>query len=129
MSELIVIGYDTPEKAEEARADLMKMAREYLVEVADAVVAVADKDGNVKLNQMVNLWTVGATGGAFWGLLVGMLFFNPLLGAAVGAGTGALSASRPWPHRRGPADTLGRIAPRPGKPRRRSHSGPLHRSS
>lgn len=77
MSELIVIGYDTPEKAEEARADLMKMAREYLVEVADAVVAVADKDGNVKLNQMVNLWTVGATGGAFWGLLVGMLFFQP----------------------------------------------------
>ena len=55
MSELIVIGYDTPEKAEEARADLMKMAREYLVEVADAVVAVANKDGNVKLNQMVNL--------------------------------------------------------------------------
>ncbi|MGR3563063.1 MAG: DUF1269 domain-containing protein [Heliomarina sp.] len=93
MSELIVIGYEIPERAEEARADLMTMAREYLVDVADAVVAVVDEEGNVKLNQMVNLWTAGAAGGAFWGLLVGMIFFNPLLGAAVGAGAGALSGA------------------------------------
>ncbi|WP_238372334.1 DUF1269 domain-containing protein [Heliomarina baculiformis] len=93
MSELIVIGYETPERAEEARADLMTMAREYLVDVADAVAAVVDDEGNVKLNQMVNLWTAGAAGGAFWGLLVGMIFFNPLLGAAVGAGAGALSGT------------------------------------
>ena len=93
MSELIVIGYETPEKAEEARAELMKMAKEYLVDVADAVVAVSDKDGNIKLNQMVNLWTAGAAGGAFWGLLIGMIFFNPLLGVAVGAGAGALSGA------------------------------------
>ena len=93
MSELIVIGYETPEMAEDARADLMNMAQEYLVDVADAVVAVADSNGNVKLNQMVNTWTVGATGGAFWGLLVGMIFFNPLLGVAVGAGAGALSGA------------------------------------
>lgn len=91
MSELIVIGYDTPDQAETAREELMSMAREYLVDVADAVVATADKDGKIKLNQMVNLWTVGATGGAFWGLLVGLIFFNPLLGAAIGAGAGALS--------------------------------------
>ena len=93
MSELIVIGYDAPEKAEEARADLMNMTREYLVDVADAVVAVADSDGNVKLNQLVNMWSAGAAGGAFWGLLVGLIFFNPLLGVAVGAGTGALSGA------------------------------------
>ena len=93
MSELIVIGYDTPERAEEARAELMTMAREHLADVADAVVAVAEADGQVKLNQMVNMWTVGATGGAFWGLLVGMIFFNPLLGAAVGAASGALSGA------------------------------------
>jgi uncharacterized membrane protein len=71
MSELIVVGYDTPNQAEDARKELMKMAREYLVDVADAVVATADEDGNVKLNQMVNMWTAGAAGGAFWGLLIG----------------------------------------------------------
>ena len=93
MSELIVIGYDTPEKAEEARAELMTMAQEYLVDVADAVVALSDENGNIKLNQMVNMWTAGATGGAFWGLLIGVLSFNPLLGVAVGAGAGALSGA------------------------------------
>ena len=30
-------------------------------------------------------------GGSFWGLLIGFLFLNPLAGAAVGAGAGALS--------------------------------------
>jgi uncharacterized membrane protein len=29
--------------------------------------------------------------GSFWGLLIGMIFLNPLLGVAVGAGAGALS--------------------------------------
>lgn len=93
MNELIVIAYDTPEKAEAARAELLGMSKEYLVDVADAVVATADTDGNIKLNQMVNMWTVGAAGGAFWGLLAGLLFFNPVLGVAVGAGAGALSGA------------------------------------
>ena len=93
MSELIVIGYDNHDQAEAARAELFGMAREYLVDVADAVVATSDETGKVKLNQMVNLWTVGAAGGAFWGLLAGLIFFNPLLGVAVGAGAGALSGA------------------------------------
>ncbi|WP_282128859.1 DUF1269 domain-containing protein [Roseobacter litoralis] len=91
MSELIVVAYDTPAKAEAARYELFGMAKEYLVEIADAVIATADKDRNIKLDQMVNMWTVGATGGAFWGLLAGLIFFNPLLGLAVGAGAGAIS--------------------------------------
>lgn len=91
MSELIVVAYDTPAKAEAARSELFGMAKEYLVEIADAVIATADKDRNIKLDQMVNMWTVGATGGAFWGLLAGLIFFNPLLGLAVGAGAGAIS--------------------------------------
>lgn len=93
MSELIVIGYEQESEADAARDELLGMAREYLVDVADAVVAVADRSGKIKLNQMVNLWTVGATGGAFWGLLIGFLFLNPLLGVALGAGAGALSGA------------------------------------
>jgi uncharacterized membrane protein len=92
MAELIVVAYDTPAEADAARKELFGLAKEYLVEVADAVIATADEDRNIKLDQMVNMWTVGATGGAFWGLLAGLIFFNPLLGMAVGAGAGALSA-------------------------------------
>jgi uncharacterized membrane protein len=91
MSELIVVAYDTPTNAEAARYELFRMAKEYLVEIADSVIATADNDRNIKLDQMVNMWTVGATGGAFWGLLAGLIFFNPLLGLAVGAGAGAIS--------------------------------------
>ena len=93
MSELIVIGYDSEADAEAARTELFGMAKEYLVDVADAVVARADDNGKIKLNQMVNLWTMGASGGAFWGLLIGFLFMNPLLGLAVGAGAGALGGA------------------------------------
>lgn len=93
MSELIVVGYDKPEKAEEARTALLGMAREYLVDVGDAVVATMNDKGQIKLNQMVNLWTVGASGGAFWGIIVGLLFLHPLLGVAAGAASGALAGA------------------------------------
>ncbi len=93
MSELIVIGYETPEVAEAARSDLLGMAREYLVDVADAVVATADRKGDIKLSQMVNLWTVDGAGGAFWGFLIGLLFLHPLLGILGGATAGSLAGA------------------------------------
>lgn len=93
MSELIVIGYNNQEQAENARTALFKLGKEYLVDVEDAVVATAEADGQIKLHQMVNLWAMGASGGAFWGLLAGLLFFNPILGVAAGAGAGALAGA------------------------------------
>ncbi|MEJ2124081.1 MAG: DUF1269 domain-containing protein [Alphaproteobacteria bacterium] len=90
MSELLVIGYDNAEQAEKARSSLIEMSNEYLVDVGDAVVATVDEKGHIKLNQLVNLWTVGASGGAFWGIIVGLLFLHPFIGVAAGAATGAL---------------------------------------
>lgn len=93
MSELIVIGYDTAETAELARMDLLAMSRDYLVDVADAVVATSDQNGTIKLNQLVNLWSTGAAEGSLWGLLAGLLFLHPLLGVLVGASAGGLSGA------------------------------------
>jgi uncharacterized membrane protein len=45
----------------------------------------------VQLHQPVNLTASGALSGTFWGSLIGLIFLNPLLGAAIGAGAGALS--------------------------------------
>ena len=81
MTELVVIGYDSEGAAEEARKALQDMSREYLVDVADAVVVTTDEKGQIRLNQLLNMSSIGAAGGAFWGLLVGMLFLNPLIGA------------------------------------------------
>jgi uncharacterized membrane protein len=93
MSNLIVIAYDDMFKAEEVRTQFRKMQQSYLVALDDAVVAVKDTEGKVKLHQMQNLTAIGAVSGGFWGTLIGMLFLNPLLGAAIGASAGAVSGS------------------------------------
>ncbi len=69
------------------------MQQEYLVDLADAVVAVKDEKGKVKLNQIHNLTATGAVSGGFWGTLIGLIFLNPLLGMAAGATAGAISGA------------------------------------
>ena len=91
MSDLVVIGFEDEHTAFEMRAALAKLQKEYLIEMEDVVVVTKDDKGKVKLHQAVNLTAAGAVGGGFWGMLIGMIFLNPLLGAAVGAGAGALS--------------------------------------
>src|SRR5215470_2733688 len=93
MSTLVVIEYDDQFKAEEVRLALMKMQKDYLIDLADAVVAVKDQNGKVRLHQAVNLTAAGAVSGGFWGTLVGLMFLNPLLGLAVGAAAGAVSGA------------------------------------
>ena len=91
MPEMISIVYPNSETAFTARERLAELQSEYLVELADAVVATKDAAGAVELHQAVNLTAAGAASGGFWGSLIGLLFFNPLLGLAVGAAAGALS--------------------------------------
>jgi uncharacterized membrane protein len=93
MSDLVVIGYDDPHKAEEVRLTLLKLQKEYLIDLEDAVVAVKKPDGKIKLNQAVNLTEDGAVRGTFWGMLIGAIFLSPFLGAAIGAGSGALAGA------------------------------------
>jgi len=91
MSDLVAVMFKDQTTAFEMRAALAKMQTEYLIEMEDAVVVTKDAKGKVKLHQAMNLTAAGASGGGFWGLLIGMIFLNPLLGLAVGAGAGALS--------------------------------------
>jgi uncharacterized membrane protein len=93
MSTLIVVGYDDPFKAEEVHLKLLRMQKDYLIDLEDAVFAVKDKMGKIKVHQPVNLTAQGALSGGFWGALVGLLFLNPLLGFAVGAAAGAVSGA------------------------------------
>lgn len=93
MSTLVVVGYDEPYKAEEVRLKLRKLQSEYLLDLEDAVVAVKDEKGKVKLHQALNLTAAGAVSGGFWGSLIGLIFLNPLLGFAVGAAAGAASGA------------------------------------
>jgi uncharacterized membrane protein len=93
MSDLIAIVYPSEAKAEEVRQSLLKLQKEYLITISDAVIAVKTDEGGIKLNQLVNTTAVGAMTGSFWGLLIGVLFLNPILGVAVGAASGALGGA------------------------------------
>jgi len=93
MTDLVVISYDDPYAAEEVRLRLTKLQSEYLIDLEDAVVAVKDDKGKIKLNQMHSLTAAGAVSGGFWGTLIGLIFLNPLLGMAAGAAAGAISGA------------------------------------
>lgn len=93
MSDLIVVAFDDEATAFEMRAELVRLQKEYLLEMEDVVVVSRSADDKVQLHQVANLTALGAAGGGFWGLFVGLLFLNPLLGAAIGAGAGALSGA------------------------------------
>ena len=91
MSDLIVVAFKDEATAFEMRAELVRLQKDYLMEMEDVVIVTRTDGGEVQLHQAVNLTASGAVGGGFWGALVGMLFLNPLIGAAVGAGAGALA--------------------------------------
>jgi uncharacterized membrane protein len=90
MADLLVIEFPTEAEAEGLRMRLLRMQQEYLIELGDAVVAVKQPDGTVKLNQFFQPVAAGAVSGALWGSLIGLIFLNPLAGAAIGAASGAL---------------------------------------
>src|SRR6516164_845423 len=93
MATFVVIDYESEVRAEEVRLALLKMQKEYLIDLADAVVVVRDQNGKVKLRQMYNLTATGAASGGFWGMLIGLIFLNPLFGFAIGAAAGAISGA------------------------------------
>jgi uncharacterized membrane protein len=93
MSDLVAIVYPSEAKAEEMRQRLFALQKEYLIELSDAVIAVKQENGTVKLNQLLNTTAAGAVSGGFWGLLVGAIFLMPVFGAALGAASGALGGA------------------------------------
>jgi uncharacterized membrane protein len=94
VSDLLIIEFSSEEKAEGVREMLLAMQKEYLIELGDAVVAVKDLNGSVKLNQLFQPAAQGAVSEALWGSLIGLLFMMPLAGAAVGTASDALKGSR-----------------------------------
>ncbi len=93
MADLIAVTFPSEAQAEEVRNKILTLQKEYLIDIGDAVIAVKTEQGSVKLNQLVSTTAAGAVGGSFWGLLIGVLFMNPLIGVAAGAASGALAGA------------------------------------
>jgi uncharacterized membrane protein len=93
MSKLVAIAYDTFAEAEQTRAKVLAMQKEYLISLDDIVVAYKTDKGKIKLQQALNLTAAGAAQGSFWGLLIGLLFMMPVFGVVAGAAAGAASGA------------------------------------
>ena len=90
MSNLIVVAFDDEHGADRLLSELANWQKQNLIKVDDAAVLIRKPDGKPKIRQARSLVGAGALGGAFWGMLIGLLFLAPWLGMAVGAGMGAI---------------------------------------
>jgi uncharacterized membrane protein len=91
MSELIVFAFKDETGAAEMSAAIQDLQKQQLITLSDAATVIRKEDGKVKVKQANSLVGAGTLGGAFWGMLIGLLFLAPWLGLAVGAVTGALA--------------------------------------
>jgi uncharacterized membrane protein len=91
MSDLVVLGFPSKERAEQVMDVAGSLNRQELLDLEDAALVWRTPDGKIKVEQSVNPVAAGAATGALWGTLLGLLFLMPLFGMAVGAATGAAS--------------------------------------
>lgn len=90
MSHLVVFAFDTETGAQEMRAAVKELQKQELIKLEDAAIVIRKEDGKVKVKQATSLVGAGALGGAFWGMLIGLIFWIPWLGL-VGAVSGAVA--------------------------------------
>ena len=97
MSELVVVTYPDVYRAGDVCATLQRLQREFLIEMEDAAYVTREQNGKLKLHQTVPITgtavAMGISRGSIWGVLVGLLFLQPLLGLATGAAIGAASGA------------------------------------
>src|ERR1700722_18140275 len=86
MSDLVVIGYPDEKTAQNVWEELVKLERDYLVDLEDAAVIRRDQKGKLHVTTPAHhavAW--GSLSGLFWGVLLGLLFLFPLAPLVLGA--------------------------------------------
>lgn len=88
------LKFDGPDTADRALLAVEGMHQRGLIQILDAaVVSWPEGERKPRTRQLNSTTAAGALNGTFWGMLLGLLFFAPLLGAAVGAAAGALGGA------------------------------------
>ena len=90
MSELIVIGYDSPVQARSAYSEVLALQSDFIADLRGVAIVTVDSEGKNHVETPQKIVGLGAASGALWGMLIGLLFFVPFLGAALGGAMGAL---------------------------------------
>lgn len=94
MSDLLVLAFDKEDTAAQAAETLKGLEQGQLAGLQDVVVVVHRADGKTETKQLKRFAGEKALGGTFWGFLIGIIFFVPIVGAIVGAIAGAAWALR-----------------------------------
>lgn len=92
MATFSVWRFDSADGAERAAALLRELDGADDA-VRDAAVVTWEAGSRRPRTRQVGAPAAGALGSGFWDLLFGLVFFVPLLGAAIGAPTGAITGS------------------------------------
>jgi uncharacterized membrane protein len=87
MSNLVVIAFDQPHKAEEVRLKLAHLQSHYLLDLWEVVVATKDERGKVKLHHAGGQTARETLSLSFCGSLANLILLN----ATAGVSSGALS--------------------------------------
>ncbi len=94
MAAVTVLKFSEPDSAEKALGQIQSLQKEHLIKLLDAaIVSWPHGKKSPKTRQLVDLVAVGAMGGMFWGLLLGVIFLTPLFGMAIGVAFGALGGA------------------------------------
>jgi uncharacterized membrane protein len=91
MTDMVVLAFDGVDTANKAKNKLIDLNDQFLLKLDQVVEVVRNPDGQVKIKEEPRLTGVGAIGGAFWGLLVGLIFLVPAVGFVVGTISGAIA--------------------------------------
>jgi len=91
--DLVAIVFDDPMKAQEALLASLRLHKRETVKVEDAAIVVKDANGRIRIHQTKDIDAgQGAMTGTWIGLLGGILFMAPLIGAVLGAAVGGIWA-------------------------------------
>jgi uncharacterized membrane protein len=91
MGNLIVMSFKDEQSAGLFLGELGELQKQELIHLDDAATLVRHQDGKAKIKQARSLVGEGALGGAFWGMLIGLLFLVPVVGMGIGAALGAMA--------------------------------------
>jgi uncharacterized membrane protein len=97
MSQLVAIAYPDEHQAAEVMEVMARLHEEGIfggegiIDLEDAAAVSKDGEGRIKLEGAISRTAAGAASGLFFGSLIGLVFFMPMLGMLFGAAAGALA--------------------------------------
>ncbi|WP_197510308.1 hypothetical protein [Tessaracoccus coleopterorum] len=76
MSELIIIGYDDHATAERAQSKVIELQRNFVLNLSGSLSCASTRTARSTSTPRIHR-RVSATGGALWGMIIGLLFLVP----------------------------------------------------